>query len=172
MVKFFRELPLIAIVRYLNKSEAKQWIRRGFMGKPLWVMLIVLCSLLPVGCGKTATGSSPYANVTASGSADTVLSGKWILYQYQIKGEHTIIPRSDTLEFISGSDYRYNQFLAAYRLYTVTAGYRLSLNNTPFGDITGILPYNAPAIGEVNGSELARIWPQPAIHYLIWLKRL
>lgn len=84
------------------------------------------------------------AGECANESTDTVLSGKWLLYQYQIKGGQTLIIRADTLVFKNRSDYLYNQFPATYTLYGINSGYRLSLNKTPFSDIIGIIPYSAP----------------------------
>jgi len=51
--------------------------------------------------------------------------------------------RSDTLVFISNNVYSFNGVQSTYNLYSNTFGYSLTLNNTPWGHISGtIYDYN------------------------------
>ena len=51
--------------------------------------------------------------------------------------------RSDTLVFISNTVYSFNGVQSTYNLYPNTFGYSLTLNNTPWGHISGtIYDYN------------------------------
>lgn len=51
--------------------------------------------------------------------------------------------RNDTLVFISNNTYKFNQTQSTYSFYFSTYDYTLTLNNTPWGFISGkISPYN------------------------------
>ena len=47
--------------------------------------------------------------------------------------------RSDTLVFISNNVYSFNGVQSTYNLYPYSFGYNLTLNNTPWGHISGII---------------------------------
>lgn len=47
--------------------------------------------------------------------------------------------RSDTLFFISNNVYSFNGVQSTYNLYPNTFGYTLTLNNTPWGHISGVI---------------------------------
>lgn len=51
--------------------------------------------------------------------------------------------RSDTLEFISNNTYKFNGFVSTYSFYPTQIKYTLTLNETPWGFITGsVYQYN------------------------------
>lgn len=104
---------------------------------------------------------------------DVQVTGTWVLYQYQLSGNATIIPKADTLIFLSINDYTYNHQASKYYMADISTSYRLTLKNSAFGDITGFVPLNFQSSGQINGVEFSiPSFQTPSPKYQLWLRKL
>ena len=125
--------------------------------------------------------SCNHKNNTSPNSFNTTepvknMSGTWVLYKYQTQNGTSPISKSDTLIFSPNNTYTYNGLSTDYYLSNSNLyySYRLSLYNTAFGYITGIIPYNFESTNEINGVEFSN--PQVSSSnngkYILWLHRI
>ncbi len=142
----------------------------SFLTKIISIFFIMaLCS-----CKKNAVPNSSLLN-TQNNLIN--IDGNWVLYQYQLFPSGAILSKSDTLKFVSKTNYYYNSVLSNYELtvsQTVGSSYRLYLKNTAFGNILGTIPNNFQDIGEINGAGFSP--PQSSvtntITYACWLRKI
>jgi len=87
----------------------------------------------------------PQPIITDTTSVDSTISLKnttWVITKILNTSFNQEL-RSDTLVFISNNVYSFNGVQSTYNLYSNTFGYSLTLNNTPWGHISGtIYDYN------------------------------
>ena len=98
---------------------------------------------------------------------------KWIIEQYRI-GEFTNpIAMSDTLEFISHSELLYQHFQTTYSFYPSASIYVLTLNESPWGMISGALNSYQLNSGEILATPFSVITPGSATpQVFLWMKRV
>lgn len=114
---------------------------------------------------KKGSESFPY------GKSSDLVGTKWHIYQY--KDETSSIPqsRNDTLTFIDAEKYKYNNQSHSYYLnkgdYT-----HLTLNSTPFGDISGTVPGTFIESGEIIAVPFSQVHASGSLKYYLWLKKI
>ena len=109
--------------------------------------LIILISLI-TSCVKDVTPQqplSPQPIITDTTSVDSTVSLKgqtWVITKILNTSFNQEL-RSDTLVFISNSVYSFNGVQSTYNFYPSQFNFTLTLNNTPWGHISGpIYDYN------------------------------
>ncbi len=79
--------------------------------------------------------------------------------------------RNDTLTFIDATNYKYNNMSDTYYLnsndYT-----HLTLNKTPFGDISGTVPGNFTESGEIIAVPFSQVHASGSLTYYLWMKKI
>ena len=83
----------------------------------------------------------PQPIITDTTSVDSTISLKnttWVITKILNTSFNQEL-RSDTLVFISNNVYSFNGVQSTYNLYSNDFGYSLTLNNTPWGHISGII---------------------------------
>gem|GEM_PF-7063614 len=123
---------------------------------------VYLMSLLfLVSCGIEGTN----ANLLADTS--------WELYGYKDEGITTVLPLADTLVFGTKSAYTFNGSQHTYQLLELSTGnetIRLSLNDTRFGSISGIVAVESIKQGGILGETFSRAVDEKA--WQLWFRKI
>jgi len=86
------------------------------------------------------------------------MSGQtWVITNYRIGLMGPSIPISDTLRFLNTSIYKYNNIHTTYTFYTTGSEYNLTLNNTPWGNLSGRINDNNIMYGVILGRKFNNI---------------
>jgi hypothetical protein len=97
----------------------------------------------------------------------------WELYGYKDDGMTTLLPLTDTLVFGSKSAYTFNGTQKSYQLLALSTGnetIRLSLNDTRFGSISGIVAIEAIKQGGILGETFSRTVDEKA--WQLWFRKI
>ena len=99
------------------------------------------------------------------------LSGQtWVITKV-LNTDFSMESRSDTLEFISNKDYKFNEYLTTYSLFPMPTTYNLSLYDTSWGNLSGSL-YNYNIVsGRVDGLDFYNMF-NPGLKVKLWLKKI
>lgn len=99
------------------------------------------------------------------------LSGQtWVITKV-LNTDFSMESRSDTLEFISNKDYKFNGYLSKYNLGVMPTTYKLSLNDTGWGNLSGSL-YNYNIVsGRVDGLDFYDIF-NSGLKVKLWMKKI
>jgi hypothetical protein len=124
----------------------------------------------------TGPPNPPSPIVTDSNQIDSnySLAGQtWIITGYRVGGIGSIITTSDTLEFVTKTSYNYNGSQATYSFYTTASAYNLTLNYTPFGNVSGTIYQGNLDQGVINGLKFTDITMGSSneTYYYFWMTR-
>jgi len=125
--------------------------------------LITLLVVLGLSsCTKEDIGppNPPEPIVTDSTQIDSTynLAGQvWVISQYRVGEFGNLIPLSDTIEFIDLNTYTYNGIEGPYSFYPTASAFNLTLNFTPFGNLSGTIYQGNFNIGVMNGLKFTDI---------------
>jgi hypothetical protein len=99
------------------------------------------------------------------------ISGKWIIYQYTTIPNGTPQLLSDTLDFIGSNLYTYaGQTPCNHSLYAVVGAYKLNLQCTPWGSISGSVSATSLQTGQINGLPFTDTF-NPNNKVWLWMRR-
>jgi hypothetical protein len=124
--------------------------------------ILLLCLAFVFACKKSSVISNNYS--------PSLAGTKWRIYQYKDATTTTPQTRSDTLYFLDGTQYKYNNQTFTYYL-NYSSVLHLGLNGTPFGDLDGVVPSNFISNEEIIGVPFNRIYGTYQTYYL-WMKKL
>jgi hypothetical protein len=118
----------------------------------------------------------PVPNVTdtnAIDSAVTLNGQQWVLTGYRIGELGSPITRTDTLDFISTSNYFYNSNQSTYSIYPAMSSYSLTLNGTFLGNVSGsVYDYNL-SNGVIDGLKFNDITTGGSGQsYYLWMHKI
>ena len=141
--------------------------------------LIVLFGVLGLtSCHKEVINppNPPEPIVTDSTQIDSTynLVGQvWVISQYRVGEFGNLIPLSDTIEFIDLNTYTYNGVEGPYSFYTTASAYNLTLNFTPFGNLSGTIYQGNLNMGVMNGLKFTDITMGSGngTNYYFWMVR-
>ena len=115
----------------------------------------------------------PPNNDTTSVLLD-IVGDTWVITQCRVGQFGEIFPLNDTLTFDTNTNYHYNSFNSTYNLYPTGSVYNLTLNYTPFGNLSGnINDYNI-INGVINGNKFVDISTGSSnnTEYYFWMEKL
>jgi hypothetical protein len=144
--------------------------------------IFIFLLLVILSCKKKEFESNPPLSPLSVGNDSTltisdyynIKDQKWVLQGYKIGEFGAIIPRKDTLFFLSKLDYKFNQAVSSYNLTPALSTFTLTLNETFIGNITGtIYEYNLK-YGIIEGLRFKDITISNNLNtgYYLWLKRI
>ena len=116
----------------------------------------------------------PYVTDTITDSIPTLKGTTWILTGIRIGGIGSPVNVSDTLQFISNTSYKYNGYVSKYSLYYTGGGFNMTINGTPWGNLSGtIYEYNLKS-GKIEGLKFVDITPGSSnqTNYFLWMKKV
>ena len=107
-------------------------------------------------------------------TATNLIGQTWKITHYRVGDMGQMIQTNDTLEFITATTYKFNGIPSKYNLYVTGSGYNLTLNETPWGNLSGsIVSYNLTngTIPGVRFTNIAIGSSNNTIYYL-WLIKI
>lgn len=116
----------------------------------------------------------PYVTDTTTNKVPTLVGQTWKLTGVRIGGIGNPNVVSDTLQFISNTSYKYNGFSSKYSLYYTGGGFNLTINGTPWGNLSGtIYEYNL-VNGKIEGLKFTDITPGSSntTSYYLWMSKI
>lgn len=135
------------------------------------VYIISFCVCLFFCCTKKST---PVPQTNNTYSSDNLSGTKWRLYQYKLSSTTAPIATSDTLIFTSDKNYSYNgqPFTYVLEKSEYYNNCRLTLNNTPYGNLVGYPALDFKTYGTINGIAFTQLTLGNPPTYNFWLQQL
>lgn len=147
-------------------------------------VLVLLLGLLVTSCYIEEVPNGPNENSgniiivpppNGNGTVSQNLVGQtWVVTNYRIGQMGQMLPKNDTLRFLTPTTYKYNNYTTTYSLYLTGSGYNLTLNYTPWGNLSGnINDYNITN-GQIVGGRFVDIstGSSNTTEYFLWMNKL
>ena len=114
----------------------------------------------------------PYTGPTTT--LQTVVGQTWVITQYRVGQYGTILPLNDTLTFDNNLNYHYNSYPSTYSFYCTGSVYNLTMNYTPFGNLSGNINDNNIILGSILGTRFVdiSIGSSNTTEYYLWMEKL
>ena len=112
-------------------------------------------------------------NNTPIDTAYTLAGQTWVITGYRIGGIGNQTQVNDTLVFITKNQYSYNGFVSPYSFYPTASAFNLTLNYTPFGNLSGTIYQGNLNLGIIEGLKFSDITVGSGnnTNYYLWMKR-
>ena len=146
-----------------------------------YIIFLLLSVILLTSCEKEVlTPQDNNQNIVVPPNNDTtsvlldIVGNTWVITQYRVGQFGEIFPLNDTLTFDTNTNYHYNSFISTYSLYPTGSVYNLTMNYTPFGNLSGnINDYNI-INGVINGNKFVDIstGSSNGTEYYLWMVKL
>jgi hypothetical protein len=119
----------------------------------------------------------PQPIITDSTGMDTTINmvgQTWVITGYRVGEIGGIITTNDTAEFSSVNDYTFNGNLATYSFYTTASAYNLTMNYTPWGNLSGTVYEGNLTTGVIQGLKFTDITMGSGnqTNYYLWMYRI
>lgn len=138
--------------------------------------------LLMTSCYLPETAEGPISNtrpILTNGNNSTVTSNNlvgqtWKITNYRVGEMGQMIATSDMLQFTSNTSYKFNGTTSTYSLYVTGSGYNLTLNETPWGNLSGSILTNNLTSGSIPGIPFTNIasGSSNTAKYYLWMIKL
>lgn len=138
--------------------------------------------LLMSSCYLPETAEGPISNtrpILTNGNNSTVTSNNlvgqtWKITNYRVGEMGQMIATSDILQFTSNTSYKFNGSVSTYSLYVTGSGYNLTLNETPWGNLSGSVLTNNLTSGSIPGIPFTNIasGSSNTTKYYLWMIKL
>lgn len=144
--------------------------------KYFFIILFVILGLTSCHKEDINPPNPPEPIVTDSTQIDSTynLVGQiWVISQYRVGEFGNLIPLSDTIEFVDLNTYTYNGIEGPYSFYTTASAFNLTLNFTPFGNLSGTIYQGNLNMGVINGLKFTDITMGSGngTNYYFWMTR-
>jgi hypothetical protein len=112
-------------------------------------------------------------NNTPIDSAYTLAGETWVITGYRVGEIGNQIPTSDTLVFLTQNQYSYNGVISPYSFYPTASAFNLTLNFTPYGNISGSIYQGNLNLGVISGLKFTDITMGSGngTNYYLWMTR-
>ena len=106
-------------------------------------------------------------------SAYNLVGQIWVINPYRVGEFGNLIPLSDTIEFVDLNTYTYNGIEGPYSFYPTASAFNLTLNFTPFGNLSGTIYQGNLTMGVMNGLKFTDITMGSGngTNYYFWMTR-
>ncbi len=138
--------------------------------------------LLFVSCTVPEDMEGPISNtgpILTNGNNSTVTANNlvgqtWRINQYRVGDLGQMIPISDILQFTSNTMYKFNGNTATYSVTITGSGYNLTLNETPWGNLSGSILSNNIISGNIPGIPFTTIATGSSnnTRYYLWIVKV
>lgn len=107
-------------------------------------------------------------------STNNLVGQTWKITNYRVGELGQMISTSDMLQFTSNTSYKFNGLAATYSLYVTGSGYNLTLNETPWGNLSGSILTNNLTSGSIPGIPFTNIasGSSNTTKYYLWMIKL
>ena len=138
--------------------------------------------LLFVSCNVPENMEGPISNtrpILTNGnnsivSTNNLVGQTWKITNYRVGELGQMIATSDILQFTSNTSYKFNGLAATYSLFVTGSGYNLTLNETPWGNLSGSILTNNLTSGSIPGIPFTNIatGSSNTTKYYLWMIKL
>ena len=145
------------------------------MKKYLLFLLFASCSVPEHMEGPISNNSSIITDGNNSNVSSSNLVGQtWRINHYRVGDLGQMIVTSDILEFTSNRSYDFNGNTSTYSLTITGSGYNLTLNETPWGNLSGSILSNNITSGNISGIPFINIalGSSNNTRYYLWIVKL
>jgi hypothetical protein len=107
-------------------------------------------------------------------STNNLVGQTWKITNYRVGELGQMIATSDILQFTSITSYKFNGSVSTYSLYVTGSGYNLTLNETPWGNLSGSILTNNLTSGSIPGIPFTNIasGSSNTTKYYLWMIKL
>ena len=114
----------------------------------------------------------PYNGPTVT--PQSMVGTKWVITGYRVGQLGTPITISDTLKFETITNYKYNNVPYTYSFYVTGSVYNLTMNYTPWGNLSGSVNDNNMTSGLIQGTKFVDIslGSSNNTEYYLWIKKI
>ena len=114
----------------------------------------------------------PYTGPTTT--PQTVVGQTWVITNYRVGQYGEIFPLNDTLTFDTNTNYHYNSYVSTYSFYSTGSVYNLTMNYTPFGNLSGNINDNNIISVSIIGTKFVDISVGSSNNtvYYLWMEKL
>jgi hypothetical protein len=146
------------------------------MKKYFFLFLIMTSCYLPGPAEGPISNTRPILQSVENGTntATNLVGQTWKITNYRVGDLGQMIPTNDTLIFLTNTTYKFNGFSSTYSLTTTGSGYNLTLNETPWGNLSGSILSNNIISGNIPGIPFNNIATGSSNNtkYFLWIIKL
>ena len=138
--------------------------------------------LVIVSCQKTNPPPYPppippqpiVTDTTVIDTATNLIGETWVIDGYRVNGIGGVITISDTIVFNTINSYTFNGNTATYSFYTTASAYTLTMNYTPWGNLSGTIYEGNLINGVILGLKFTDITMGSSnqTDYYLWMHRI
>jgi hypothetical protein len=146
------------------------------------LIYFITLMLVIVSCQKTNPPPYPppippqpiVTDTTVIDTATNLIGETWVIDGYRVNGIGAIITISDTLVFNTINSYTFNGNTATYSFYTTASAYTLTMNYTPWGNLSGTIYEGNLINGVILGLKFTDITMGSSnqTDYYLWMHRI
>jgi hypothetical protein len=151
-------------------------LKNKIMGKYLVLLLLFSSCTVPEYAEGPINNTGPILsngnNTTAS--TNNLVGQTWKITNYRVGELGQMIVTNDLLVFLTSTSYKFNGSASTYSLYITGSGYNLTLNETPWGNLSGSILTNNIVNGSIPGIPFTNIATGSAntTKYYLWIIKL
>jgi hypothetical protein len=107
-------------------------------------------------------------------TALNMVGESWVITGYRVSEIGSIIPTNDTLAFNTINQYTFNGNGATYSFYTTASAYNLTMNYTPWGNLSGTIYDGNINNGVINGLKFVDVTMGSSnqTNYYLWMHKI
>ena len=146
------------------------------MKKIISILLIMVmfssCEKVEIQPNNQTIVVPPYTGPTVI--PQSMVGTTWVITGYRVGQLGTPITISDTLKFETITNYKYNNIPYTYSFYVTGSVYNLTMNYTPWGNLTGSVNDNNMTSGLIQGTKFVDIslGSSNNTEYYLWIKKI
>jgi len=113
-------------------------------------------------------------DTTVIDTATNLIGETWVIDGYRVNGIGGVITISDTIVFNTINSYTFNGNTATYSFYTTASAYTLTMNYTPWGNLSGTIYEGNLINGVILGLKFTDITMGSSnqTDYYLWMHRI
>lgn len=143
-------------------------------------LLLLLMSFMVFSCEKEPIQPNNPPNIVVPPNngggvtPQTIKGTTWVITSYRVGQIGNPITISDTVKFIDNTKYTYNNIQYTYNFYITGSGYNLTMNYTPWGNLSGTINDNNLTSGLIQGTKFVDIslGSSNNTEYYLWMVKL
>jgi len=146
------------------------------------LIYFITLMLVIVSCQKTNPPPYPpplppqpiVTDTTVIDTATNLIGETWVIDGYRVNGIGGVITISDTIVFNTINSYTFNGNTATYSFYTTASAYTLTMNYTPWGNLSGTIYEGNLINGVILGLKFTDITMGSSnqTDYYLWMHRI
>ncbi|MBP6754523.1 MAG: hypothetical protein KA210_00135 [Bacteroidia bacterium] len=146
------------------------------MKKYFFLLLLMTSCYLPESAEGPISNTGPILSNgnNVSVSSNNLIGQTWKITNYRVGELGQMIATSDMLQFTTNTSYKFNGSISTYSFYVTGSGHNLTLNETPWGNLSGSILTNNLTSGNIPGISFTNIasGSSNTTKYYLWMIKL